>query len=44
MFVRSKFLGVTVPGTKHHTAGGLHKGPASENVFKLSFLIAQQQC
>jgi hypothetical protein len=41
MFARFKILGETVPSTRHHTAGGLHKGPASENVFNLSFLIGQ---
>jgi len=36
-----KILGAIVRSTRHHTPGGFRKGHASENVFKLSFLIGQ---
>jgi hypothetical protein len=38
---RFKFPGATVPSTRQHTAASLHKGPASEKLFKLSCLFGQ---
>ena len=36
-----KILVAIVRSTTHHKPGGFRKGRASENVFKLSFLIGQ---
>ena len=40
-FSRLKIPVVGVRSTRHHALGGFRMGHASENVFKLSFLIDQ---